>query len=208
MGKNLEVIYDLDAAKLAMQMQASEKPKFDDIFIMPGAFHIEMVIFKAIGKIISDSNGPDVLTDSQVLAPVSLNGFLTGKHFNRCKRLHPILALAFEILHFKSFLATYERKDELAELISSAQNNDATLESSVFIAGAEAYARYTDETRSGAHGDTAKFWMMYIDYIHTYHNFERAIRTNNIDLYIYTLTSIIGVYFATNHVNYSHWYSS
>lgn len=29
---------------------------------------------------------------------------LNGKHFNRCKRLHLLVALGLEILHFKSFL--------------------------------------------------------------------------------------------------------
>ena len=51
-----------------------------------------------------------MLTESEVLASGSLNGFLTGEHFNCCKRLHPILALALEILHFLKFLDTYERK--------------------------------------------------------------------------------------------------
>ena len=54
-----------------------------------------------------------MLTDFGVLAPGSLNGFLSGKHFNRCKCLHPTFALAFEILHFRSFLATIQQNSEL-----------------------------------------------------------------------------------------------
>jgi len=34
--------YDLNAAKPALQIQARESPLFDNIFIMSGAFHIEM----------------------------------------------------------------------------------------------------------------------------------------------------------------------
>lgn len=192
-----------------MQIQATEKPKFDDVFIMPGAFHIEMAFFKALGKIISDSGGPDMLIDTDVLAPGSLNGFLSEKYFNRCKRLHPILVLAFEILHFLTFMKTYEKKDQLEEFINSVHRGEAALESviesDVFIAGTTAYMKYTDDTRSGAHRYTAQFSMMYIDYINLYHNLERAIRTNDIDLYIYTLTEVIDLFFATNHVNYSRW---
>lgn len=76
--------------------QQFEKPRFNNVFVMPGLFHIEMAFFKAVGKIISDSGGPDMLTDTDVLAPGSLNGFLSGKHFNCCKQLHPMLALAFD----------------------------------------------------------------------------------------------------------------
>lgn len=199
------VTYDLNAAKLAMQIQATERPKFDDVFIMLGTFHIEMAFFKALGKIISDSGGPAILTNSEVLAPGSLNGFLTGKHFNRCKRLHPILALALEILHFTSFLGEYDEKEALENIIIGTQNHGEALESREFITAAEAYAKYTEATRSGVHGATAQFWMMYIDYIQVYHNLERATRTNDISLFIYTLTPVIGLFFATNHVNYSRW---
>jgi len=31
-------------------------------------------------------------------------GFITGKHFNRCKRLYPVIALGLQILHFELFL--------------------------------------------------------------------------------------------------------
>jgi len=205
------VTYDLNAAKPAMQIQSSEKPKFDNVFIMPGTFHVEMAFFKALGKLVEESGGANMLTETDVLAPGSLNGFITGKHFNRCKRLHPILALAFEILHFLVFLERYERKAEIEAILSNVQSNttesdiEAILSSGVFVAGLVAYEDYTQKTRSGEHGATAQFWRMYIDYIQQFHLVERAIRTNDIDLYIRSLTDIIGLFFATNHVNYSRW---
>ena len=36
---------------------------------------------------------------------------------------------------------------------------------------------------------------------------ERAIRTNDLQLYIYTLTPIIDLFFAMNHLNYARWLS-
>ena len=83
-----------------------------------------MAFFKALGKLLSESGGPEMLTESDALAPGSLNGFLKGKHFNRCKRLHPILALAFEILHFLAFLETYESKDEIVDHIGTNNGED------------------------------------------------------------------------------------
>ena len=204
------VSYDLGAAKPALQIQVTEKPEFDNIFIMLGPFHIEMAFFKAIGKLLSNSGGPEMLTESEVLATGSLNGFLTGKHFNRCKRLHPILALALEMLHFSSFLNSYPHREETEALISNIQLTmgeelQSALDSDVFKACTAAYEVFTQVTRTGGHGATAQFWRMYIDYIHEYHVLERAIRTNDIDLYTYSLTGLIGLFFATNHVNYSRW---
>ena len=49
---------------------------------------------------------------------------------------------------------------------------------------------------------------MYVDYIHTYQELERSIRTNDIndiDLYVQSLSPIIGVFFAANHPNYCRW---
>ena len=77
------VHYDLAIAKPAMQIQEAESPKFDNIFICFGPFHIEMAFFATLGYLIDGSGGPELLTDSEVLATGSLNGFLLGKHYNR-----------------------------------------------------------------------------------------------------------------------------
>ena len=166
-----------------------------------------MAFFKALGKMIEDSGGPTMLIETDVLATGSLNGFLSGKHFNRCKRLHPILGLALEILHFQVFIDSYDEKDELKAMtdklsITSRDDLEVVLASEVFIPCASSYTTYTKKTRSGEHGVTAQFWIMYIDYIDHYHSLERAIGTNNIDL-----TPIINLFFSTNHVNYSRWLS-
>ena len=111
------VTYDLNASKPAVQIQATESPKYDAIFIMPGGFHIEMAFFKALGEIIAESGGPFVLTETSVIASGSLNSFLQGKNFNRCKRVHPILAVALQILHFNSFLDFHEGIDEMTDVL-------------------------------------------------------------------------------------------
>ena len=112
------VTYDLNAAKPAFQIQATENPLYDDIFIMLGPFHIELTFFKAIGKLIAESGGPSLLTETSVLNGGSVHGFLEGKNYNRCKKLHPILALAFEILHINAFLETFGHKDEITDILS------------------------------------------------------------------------------------------
>ena len=98
------VTYDLAAAKPAMQIIEEESSTFDNVFVCFGAFHIELAYFASIGHIIAESGGPEILLETGVLASGSLNGFLAGKHYNRCKRLHPILANAMQILHFRKFL--------------------------------------------------------------------------------------------------------
>ena len=77
------VHYDLAIAKPALQIQATESPRFDNLFIAFGPFHICLAYFGALGHFIENSGGPEILTESDVLASGSLNGFLSGKHYNR-----------------------------------------------------------------------------------------------------------------------------
>lgn len=75
----ISVTYDLYIAKIALSIQAAERPRFNKLFIQLGAFHIQLSFFKAVGKFIAESGGPYIFTESGVLAEGSLNGFLTGK---------------------------------------------------------------------------------------------------------------------------------
>jgi hypothetical protein len=41
----MEVKYDLGIAKVALQIQSTEKPKFDDLFIHIGSFHVQWIYY-------------------------------------------------------------------------------------------------------------------------------------------------------------------
>ena len=56
--KSTSVTYDVLIAKVAMQLQAEEAPKYDDIFVNMGAFHVDMTFFSALGKYLAESGGP------------------------------------------------------------------------------------------------------------------------------------------------------
>lgn len=89
----IAVTYDLAIAKIAMQLQETESPRLKNILIHLGPFHIMLSYFKTIGKFITDCGLMDVEVESELIASGSVNGFLTGKHFNICMRLHPMIAL-------------------------------------------------------------------------------------------------------------------
>lgn len=81
--KYISVTFNLAIAKMAYAIQEEESPRFDNIFIHLGGFHIELAFFKALGKFIAEFGCPYVLTESGVLAQGSLKGFLSGTHYNR-----------------------------------------------------------------------------------------------------------------------------
>ncbi|GFS54825.1 hypothetical protein TNIN_123991 [Trichonephila inaurata madagascariensis] len=120
----IQVTCDLAIAKVAFQIQATEKPKFDNLFIHLGPFHIMMAYFKAVGKVISDCGLTNIMAESSLLTNGSVNGFLDGKHFNHCKRLHPLVALGLKVLNFKSFLQhdNITLTDDIIEEVKRLQN--------------------------------------------------------------------------------------
>ena len=63
-----------------------------------------MALFHTYGQFIAESGGPYILNECLVLGKGSTKSFQTGQNYKRCKRMHEILALAIEKLHFELFL--------------------------------------------------------------------------------------------------------
>ena len=82
-GQNyIEVTYDLAIAKIALQIQSTDKGKFDNLFIYLGSFHIMLVYFKAVGKFIDNCGLMNIMVNAELLAngsvALSLANILTG----------------------------------------------------------------------------------------------------------------------------------
>lgn len=86
----MEVTYDPAIAKVALQLQSTERLRFNNLFVHLGSFHIMMAYFKAVGKYIDNCGITNIMENAEILASGSVNSFITAKHFNRCKRLSNI----------------------------------------------------------------------------------------------------------------------
>ncbi|CAG9834603.1 unnamed protein product [Diabrotica balteata] len=208
--KYMQVTYDLAIAKIALQIQATESNTFQKLFIHLGAFHVMMSYFKAIGKVINDCGLSTIMVESEMIANGSVSSFIEGKHFNRCKRLHPMMALGLQIMHFRSFLThkNIQISEDITEEIARLQNcqtfsffihNDSLKE--LF----EEYAIYEQQTLNGEHGKTAQFYMIYIKLVDHYLQLSRSIRVGDFQLYLDTLPKITNLFFVLNHQNYAKW---
>ena len=51
------------------------------LFINLGACHVELALFKALGKFVGESGGPHVLLEAKVLAKGSIRSFLEGTNY-------------------------------------------------------------------------------------------------------------------------------
>ncbi len=122
-----------------------------------------------------------------------------------------MLATAFRILHFRSFLETHPMPQAMLDMLNEMSREaspDKIQEferSDAYTEFMESYMDYTEETMSGAHGSTAQYWMGYASFVDIYLLFSRACRTSDVDLYTYELDKMDNVFFATFRPNYARW---
>ena len=201
----LPVSFDLAIAKIARQIQCEESPDFDDLFIMFGQFHTESNVFSSLGTLIEGSGGPYLLSEAGVVASGSMNRFLKGKMYNRCRRGHILLAVAMRGVHFSQFLKDNNVSSvRLSELLEWSQSGTSVIppELSTLLIK---YQFHTEETLTGTHGKTAQYWMIYVKEVETYLLLHRGMKENDIELYAFSLFQLTGLFFKTNHPNYSRW---
>ena len=157
------MIYDLAIGKIATQLQAEEKPTYDNVFIHLGPFHITCAFFSMLGKYLAESGGPHILNETHVIEKGSLKSFLSGKSYNRCKRSHQSLAAAMEILHVQAFVDEHDG-DRFKAVVSNELHtihNEKNLHE--HIADREfdelfgQYKQYSKKISEGVHGKTAQF---------------------------------------------------
>ena len=150
------VTYDLAIALKAYSIQALDTPLFDKLLIMLGNFHLELAFYSAIGTFINESGASHLLTESGILAEGSLMGFIRGKYYNRCVRIHEILALAMERKLYESFTSTLPlyRQEGITDLLSDVPSDvdaqEAFLEGHpLFQDHMERYELYFNEVMNG-----------------------------------------------------------
>ena len=202
--------YDLAIAKPALQIQSMEKATLKNCFIHVGTFHIQLAYKKALGKVIDGCGITDIMVDTKLIANGSVASFLHGKNFNRCKRLHPLMAVALQSLHFEEFLEIHEIEitEEIKAYIEDFQNHrskEPKIESENLLKILDEYNKFYEDTLNGVYGKSSKYYLFYVQFVNYYLILSRAIRTSDTDLFKYVLPKITNLFFALNQPNYSRW---
>ena len=155
------VTYDLAVALKAYSIQELESPKFDNMLILLGNFHVELAIYGALGTMINESGRDYILSESGILAKGSLMGFLRGTFYNRCTRIHEIFATALENLLFEKFTSSMSPDDMRAlndlkaSIPTDRSDQSEFMESVEFVTVAAKYYKFFNNVLSGSLGPTA-----------------------------------------------------
>ena len=206
------VTYDLAIALKAYAIQSIEAPLFDKLLIMLGNFHVELAFYGAVGTLINESGIEYILTEADILAEGSMMGFIKGKFYNRCSRIHELLANVLEHKLYKRFLASLPQEE--CEAFQDVMNTvpeetslvEAYLTDPIVIQHLERYEEFFTRVLEGLLGSTAQFWGIYIYLINRLHReLQRCVKTNDVSGYIAVFPELLDVSFALNRPNYARW---
>lgn len=206
------VTYDLAVALKAYSIQQIERPIFDKLLIMLGNFHIELAFYGAVGTMIAESGMEFILTEAEILAEGSVVGFIKGKFYNRCTRIHEIVATVLESKLYERFLRDVpeDEYDAIATTMNSIPDEPSEVEA--FLSNDEvnkhlqSYENFFHSVMDGNLGPTAQFWAIYIYLINRLHReVQCCVKTNDVRGYLDAFPSMLAVFFGLNRPNYARW---
>ena len=71
------------------------------------------------------------------------------------------------------------------------------------------YETYRKDVEQGKIGNSAKYWLMYLDLMRLQHEIQRAVQTNDFDMRLDAWNKMLPYYFSfnkTNYASYGTWY--
>lgn len=150
------------------------------------------------------------MLESEIVAAGSVNGVLSGKHYNRCMRAHKLIFEAMQRMRFEAFRKSLPetKADDLKRLgtdlllqCSDRQMFTDVCDSNEFDAVRVAYDSFVE--KKSKENPTFAFWSTYIAMVQLLLLYIRATRTSDWELHLSALRSMIPWFFATDRVNYS-----
>ena len=160
---------DVGGALKAYKVLWNFQDEFKSIFIHLGDFHFMKECFNFLGCLISGSGFEDIVHQAELCSPGSLNGVISGSHYNRCWTVHANFAEALERPLFQRFLKTYSEIE--SAIYDDLQNIDQSKLENIEINSKmekilDAYSKFKQAIQDGKYGKTSQFWIaMYLDAI-------------------------------------------
>ena len=163
-------------------------------------------VFTMLGTLVKGSGFEDVIFQARVCSTGSLNGVLSGSHYNRCWTVHSVMGEALERLYMERFMNNGNALPNELQMCYE----DIPM-SSEFLAVGDAVTTFIDkyeefkaDIRNGKYGKTAKFWAVYyMDVQSSIIQIHHAVQTNDCGLWLDGLKKALPFCFALNKQNYA-----
>ncbi|KAL1251048.1 hypothetical protein QQF64_018844 [Cirrhinus molitorella] len=211
---HIVLVFDQAIYAKAQQIRWKDDNLTRRIVIRLGEFHTCMSFLGILGKRFGDAGLQDILIESEVVAPGSINGVISGHHYNRSMRAHKLLYESLQRIRLLTFLDSLplEDRDECMDVITEIKCafQDRTMD---VLCANEKFdkmcSKYVDFVKKrSAENPTFAFWSSYIDMVQILLLFVRATRESDWQLHLSTVRLLMAWFFAYDHVNYARYLPS
>ncbi len=207
--------FDLGVCMKAYPITWNSPKRYEKHIILIGTFHLACAYMRMIGVKMEGSGLSDVLMEAGLMSSGSLNGVMSGKHYERAIHCHRVMIECLERLLYKQFLMSKGKesisdlpepcKKMLNDLVQSTSREtlEACSDNDALNLHMKEYQEYRKEVKDGKLGKTAKFWLSYIDHVWLVLNLLESVKTNNFQLYRQCLHLMCDLFFSYGAQNYA-----
>ena len=197
---------DAGAYVSAYRVLTNYPEKFAKIVLHLRDFHFMKESFTILETLVKGSGFEDVVFQAGVCSTGSLNGVLTGSHYNRCWIVHSVIGEALERLCLELFLKQgnafpgpvqmrYEDLPTCLELLTNESKITAFIDK---------YKQFKVRIRNWEHEKTAQCWFVYyLDVLSNITQIHHTVQTNDFGLRHDGLKKILPFCFVLNKQNYA-----
>lgn len=170
----------------------------EKIFLRPGGLHIAMNFQGAIGHIMEGSGLEELL--QTVYGGPSVKHIMSGHKYSSCIRAYAMVRLAVELLALQDY------SFEINTLLDHLDQDPTEIPGNTVLQ--EIRKLMEDKLTDLASHPTAMLWYQFVRHVRLLNTFTVAERLGDYDLYLFSLSKMIPVFFAAGHYNYAKFISS
>ncbi|XP_070548281.1 uncharacterized protein [Ptychodera flava] len=204
------VVLNMDLAiySKAQEIRWQNEEYTQRLILRLGEFHTAMSFLSAIGKRFRDAGLEDIMIESGILAQGSVNGVMSGHHYNRSVRCHKLVAEAMHRLRFNEFLDSLTEEEHLPVIAYLLDLRDSYPHSFTDAVNTEEMKqlqqKYTDHIQKCCESNVNyAFWSSYLNMVQLLLLFIRGTREGDWHLHLAAIRQMLPWYFAYGKVNYS-----
>lgn len=209
--KDVVIIVDQPIYAKISEIIWKNPSEFKHVVPCMGDFHTMCGFMSIIGKRFGEAGLEDLLIESEVIAPGSVQGVLKGKHYNRCIRLYSLVSEALLRLEWERFSQWMinEKKNHNANILqiigdvrkeTTIENVSNALNSQEFE---QCFDLYEEFLASELQEPMALFWRSFLDMAQLLLQFKRSIREGNWHLHLACIRDMMPWFFAYDCIHYS-----
>ena len=209
------ITFDLGVCMKAYPITWNNPERYQNHIILIGTFHLACGFMKMLGKKMDGSGLSDVLLEAGLIGSGSLQGVLSGKHYDRALHCHKVLTEALEQLLFRQYQESnsvelsQESHRVLNDVVSTCSPDaiESAMKSDAVREYLNNFLAYREKCRAGFLGKTAQLWLSYMDHVRLLLALNHAVKHNDFSLYAYCIHAMTPIFFSFNGQNYARYLS-